>query len=257
MSTKDTDPQWRPPASKPGDATTEPGADASRAAAEDLLAHLAKVPIPEEGVAETRGHDAAAFAAGPHTPPRRRDDTLEDEPAVVLNTTQPYGRPVTPGPVPLGTPRPSTAVDDAKTLPRPKKVLADTVPSQRVRRHHKSLLLLAGVLGAAGVILVAAFLKSSPPPPSPPPPTVATTTPTGVITTTAPVPAPSPVETQPASTFSSSSPANSPTNVAAPTTAAAHKPDPPRKTTPAAPTPSTLVPPPPPPTASSDFPWRQ
>ncbi len=253
MSTKDTDPQWRPPASKPGEVTTEPGADASRAAAEDLLASLAKVPLPEEGVAETKGHDAASFAAGPHTPPRGRDDTLEDEPAVVLNTTQPFGLPVTPGSVPLGTPPPAPAVEEAETLPRrvPKKPLGDTVPSARVRRHNKSLLLIAAVLGAAGVILVASFLKSMAPAESPAP---IAPTPTRVEPATAappsPSPSPTPIEVAPppAPELPSSS-----SNVAPP-----HKSDPPRKNPPAAPstTTSALVPPPPP-ASSSDFPWRQ
>jgi hypothetical protein len=111
MSSKDTDPQWLPPVSKPGEITTEPGAEASRMA-EDLLASLAKAPLPEEGVAETQGHDAASFVAGPHAPPARaRDDTLEDQPAVVVNQTQPFGRPVTPAPVPLGTPPPGFAIE--------------------------------------------------------------------------------------------------------------------------------------------------
>lgn len=95
----DTEPDSAPPAPDPDGDRTEPGPPPSVAGgrrptglAADLLEHLSDAPLPEEGIAETRGHDAAQFAAGAHAPPRRANNEDAIGPSVVLNVTAPLRR---------------------------------------------------------------------------------------------------------------------------------------------------------------------
>lgn len=99
--THDTEPDSAPSPSSEHDASdrTEPGPPPSAVVpprptglAADLLDHLSDAPLPQDGIAETKGHDAARFAVAPHAPPRRARE--HDEAASVLvNVTAPLPAP--------------------------------------------------------------------------------------------------------------------------------------------------------------------
>ena len=83
---------------------------ASAAEAEALLKDLARVPLAPDGIAETSGQSAAAYAAAPRQPPRAgRDPTLR--PSVLVNATMPL-----PAYVPVQLPTPDES-RHAKTIP--------------------------------------------------------------------------------------------------------------------------------------------
>lgn len=154
MKSDDTEPGAPPP----GGEATDPGSPPSHVeetspddgeVAASLLRDLAAAPLPVDGVRDTHGHSAAAFAVGAHKPPRRHA-TPTPSPAIVLSTTQPMAA--------AHVSREAPDQEESVRRERPNRS-ATTVPraNARPRRPAGASGILAAVAGFAAVVGIVAW----------------------------------------------------------------------------------------------------
>jgi hypothetical protein len=250
MATDDTKPEGQAEVTLEG--TTEPGSEPSPTATQEeidptsLLANLAPAPLPTEGVQETAGHMAAAVAVAAHRPPKATE-TRDDEPAVVLNTTQP---------LPVALPSAEPTVICARPPRAPQET---TIPSIRVATMRRAWLAGAGILavaaGVAASIVIASRTTSLAPAIATAASAASAAAPASVSLATAAatsIEAPAPVVNAISATASIAT-------VVRPSPSAAPRAAPQASTARAASTPlaAPSAASPPRPASSGDFPWRQ
>lgn len=247
--THDTEPDSAPAPSVDHDASerTEPGPPPSDVVpprptglAADLLDHLSDIPLPENGIAETKGHDAARFAVAPHSPPRRAQEQ-RDGPSVLVNVTAPLA-PLPPAAVPLvaAPPYPSVADAERTVLTRDRREAPE--PKEEPKGRSVAIAISIGIVAVAALIAAAIVMPrekpilSTEPSPSPsgtpspsatsataPPPSTSATVGTPAISASAVGPAqPPPAHTPSSRPLSSStrnpSPSSAPASAPTPTT---------------------------------------
>lgn len=193
MEKNDTDPDGDRAFDDVRDRTEpDPPRDQPLGEAAELLAKLSDVALPEDRVAETKGHFAAQFAAAPHAPPARRPDG-PSEPSVLVNVTAPLPPPA-PAIAPVASPEERMAV----VLPR--DVDPNTTVISPHRKRGNARIVAGAAVFATTVVVIAALASRSTvrPAPSSDPPTsssaltsvsattVAASTPTVPVASSAP-----------------------------------------------------------------------